>query len=115
VDNNSHPHFEPSSDVLTDHAKISLRLLTDIAINLPNPITLTGHTTPDESQDIGGWELSVDRANAIRRGLHRNGMPELRFDTVIGVGDSDPQIPENPNSSQNRRMTIVLLRRAPPP
>ena len=114
VDSREKSNFQEGSAQLTDHAKISLQLLADIAINLPNPISITGHTGRGEG---GGqeWDLSVDRANSVRRGLRTNGLPEVRFETVIGVADTDPLIPENPDSPQNRRMTIVLIRQAPPP
>jgi chemotaxis protein MotB len=112
IDNSNDAIFERGTDVLTDHAKLALRLLADVATNLPNPISITGHTGSSEGvPDI--WELSVNRANAIRRGLTSNGLPGQRFETVIGVANTEPLIPDNLASPQNRRMTVVLLRQAP--
>ena len=114
VDSRDKAGFEPGTANLTDHTKLALRLLADIAATLPNPISITGHTGAGEGDD-GGWPLSIARANSVRRGLQTNGVQEGRFDTVIGVADTDPLIPENPSSPQNRRMSIVLLRQADPP
>ena len=114
VDDRDKEHFKEGTDELSPHARNALRLLADIAVSLPNPISITGHTEPTE--DVAdAWKLSIDRANATRRNLQRNGLPELRFHTVVGVGDSDPLIPENPSSPKNRRTTVVLLRQAPAP
>ncbi len=114
IDNKDKETFREGTDELTDHARMALRLLADIAINLPNPVSVTGHTGTTEAVERI-WELSVERANAIRRGLTDNGLPERRFETVVGVADTDPIIPDNPASPQNRRMTVVLLRQAPRP
>jgi len=111
IDTEDNDNFARGSDELTEHAQLAIQLMSSIALTLPNPISVTGHTTDDE----GGatqWELSVDRSNAVRRGLMRNGIPERRFDTVVGVGATAPLIPENPASPRNRRMSVVLLRQA---
>jgi chemotaxis protein MotB len=113
VDSQDRENFQRGTDELTNQAEMALRLLTDIAITLPNPISITGHTgTGETATEPENWELSVDRANAVRRGLTSNGLPTMRVDSVIGVADSDPLIPDNPDSPQNRRMSIVLLRQA---
>lgn len=114
VDSRDKANFVEGSDQLTEHARLSLQLMSEIAVNLPNPISITGHTGGEEAEEVK-WDLSVDRANSIRRGLGANGIPEVRFENVVGVADTDPLIPENPGSPQNRRMSIVLLREAPLP
>ena len=112
IDNNNEAIFKRGTDELTDHAKLALQLVADIAINLPNPVSVTGHTGSSEGVE-NIWELSVNRANTIRRGLTRNGLPGQRFEAVVGVANTEPLIPDNVDSPQNRRMTIVLLRQAP--
>ena len=112
VDSRDNSNFEEGTDTLTAHAELALQLLSDIAVTLPNPISVTGYTATNEAPD-GLWNLSIDRANAIRRGLGQLGIGGNRFELVAGLGDTDPLIPENPNSPQNRRMSVVLLRQAP--
>ncbi|MEQ8443508.1 MAG: flagellar motor protein MotB [Alphaproteobacteria bacterium] len=111
IDTQDNENFSEGSDELTEHARLAIQLISDIASTLPNPISVTGHTTAEEGGNTQ-WELSVDRSNAVRRGLMQNGIPERRFDTVVGVGATAPLIPENPSSPRNRRMSVVLLRQA---
>jgi chemotaxis protein MotB len=114
VDTRDRASFEQGTAELTEHARMALRLVADVAGTMPNPVSVTGHTAEGEGGS-GAWDLSVDRANAVRRGLVRDGLPERRFETVVGKSDTEPLIPENPASPQNRRMTILLKRQAPAP
>ena len=114
VDSQQKSNFEQGTDELTDHARLALQLLSDIAVTLPNPISVTGYTATNEATE-GLWDLSIDRANAVRRGLAELGLGNRRFELVAGLGDTEPLIPENPNSPQNRRMSVVLLRQAETP
>jgi chemotaxis protein MotB len=59
--------------------------------------------------------LSTDRANASRRALVAAGLPPDRIETVVGKADTDPMIKDDPNSPQNRRISIVVLRDNKPP
>lgn len=113
LDTRDNANFEPGTDILTEHAKLALQLLSDIAITLSNPISVTGHTAGDELPERI-WDLSIDRANSVRRGLSALGIREDRFELVAGLGDTDPLIRENPASPRNRRMSILLLRQGTP-
>ena len=55
------------------------------------------------------WELSADRANAARRQLLLSGIPEEQVMAVVGYGDSQPVLPQNPMSAVNRRVSITVL------
>jgi len=83
----------------------------------PYRIAITGHTsaskTPPRS-DYGPWNLSVDRANAVRQILEGEGMPSSNFYAVAGKADTDPLFPDDPFIAANRRVTITLMREAPP-
>lgn len=114
VDTREKANFELGTHQLTNHAQMALQLLSDIAVTLPNPIAITGHTAGAEGVDAH-WNLSINRANSVRRGLSDLGIGEARIEVVGGLGDSSHLIPENPESPQNRRMSIVLLRQAPAP
>ncbi|MCL4867237.1 MAG: OmpA family protein, partial [Gemmatimonadales bacterium] len=54
------------------------------------------------------WELSADRANAVRRSLLMGGLHADQVRAVRGLADRDPRTPENPTAPQNRRVTILV-------
>ncbi|HEY0302324.1 MAG TPA: OmpA family protein [Rhizomicrobium sp.] len=84
---------------------------------LPNRVSLSGHTEAKAFEGPGGttnWELSSARANAARALLAGGGLDQDRIYEVAGKAGSEPLLPEDPNASANRRLSIVLLREAPP-
>ena len=62
----------------------------------------------------GPWELSADRANAVRQILEDEGLPSSHIFMVAGKADSQPLFPDDPHIAANRRVTITLMREAPP-
>jgi chemotaxis protein MotB len=58
--------------------------------------------------------LSSDRANAIRKVLEEEGVPPGNLSVVSGRADTQPLFPDDPFVAANRRVTITLLREAPP-
>jgi chemotaxis protein MotB len=84
---------------------------------MPFRISITGHTATDNvpaKPGYGPWELSADRANAVRQILAAEGIPTGHFYSVGGKADTDPLFPDNPSLSPNRRVTITLMREEPP-
>jgi chemotaxis protein MotB len=84
---------------------------------MPFRIAITGHTTTSKvpgKPGYGPWELSADRANAVRQILAAEGVPPGHFFSVAGKADTDPLFPDNPAMSPNRRVTITLMREEPP-
>ena len=95
------------------------RLLERLAVPLkqtPLRISITGHTAagfvPARS-DYGAYDLSADRANAVRRILEREGLPAAHIYSVSGQADNQPLFPDDPSLSANRRVTITLMREDP--
>ena len=95
------------------------RLLERLAIPLkqtPLRISITGHTAagfvPARS-DYGAYDLSADRANAVRRILQQEGLPNAHIYAVSGQADNQPLFPDDPSLSANRRVTITLMREDP--
>jgi chemotaxis protein MotB len=83
----------------------------------PYRISVTGHTSsPEESRpsNFSGWSLSADRANAVRQILEEEGYPSANVAEVAGRGNADPLFPDDPSIAPNRRVTITLIREAPP-
>jgi chemotaxis protein MotB len=84
---------------------------------MPYRVSIIGHTAASkvpEKPGYGPWELSADRANAVRQILAAEGLPSGHIYEVAGKADTDPLFPDNPSMSPNRRVTITLMREAPP-
>jgi chemotaxis protein MotB len=84
---------------------------------MPFRIVISGHTATSKvppKPGYGPWELSADRANAVRQILSAEGVPPGNFYMVAGKADTDPLFPDNPSMSPNRRVTITLMREEPP-
>ena len=84
---------------------------------MPYRISITGHTAASKvppKPGYGAWELSADRANAVREILAGEGVPSGHIYMVAGNADTDPLFPDNPYMSPNRRVTITLMKEAPP-
>lgn len=84
---------------------------------MPYRVSITGHTSSTKIPDkpgYGAWELSADRANAVREILAAEGVPQGHIFMVAGKADTDPLFPDNPSLSPNRRVTITLMREEPP-
>jgi chemotaxis protein MotB len=96
------------------------RLIHQLAIPLkamPFRLSITGHTSASRlpsTPGYGPWELSSDRANSVRQLLEIEGLPSSRFYMIAGQADSQPLFPDDPYIAANRRVTITLMREAPP-
>jgi chemotaxis protein MotB len=96
------------------------KLIQKIALALkamPYRVSITGHTAASKvpaTPGYGAWELSADRANAVRQILAGEGLPSGHIFQVAGKADTDPLFADNPSMSPNRRVTITLMREAPP-
>jgi chemotaxis protein MotB len=83
----------------------------------PYRVSITGHTAAAKTPprpEYGPWNLSVDRANSVRQILQEEGLPSASIYAVAGKADSDPLFPDDPYMAANRRVTITLMREAPP-
>ena len=117
IDQEGRPMFAAGSAEPTDRVKRLLQEVAKVVQRLPNRITISGHTDSGQFEGANGytnWELSADRANASRKLLMQNGVVPDRIYQVSGKAGSEPLLPEDPYASANRRITIVLLREAPP-
>ena len=84
---------------------------------MPYRVSITGHTATSKvpaKPGYGPWELSADRANAVREILAGEGLPSGHVFMVAGKADTDPLFADNPSMSPNRRVTITLMKEAPP-
>ena len=115
IDENNRPMFDVGSAVVKPYMRDLLRVIGEVLIEVPNRLTLEGHTDGQKfsSGDWGysNWELSSDRANASRRELLLGGLPEGRVLRVLGLANSIPFLPEDPNHSTNRRISLIVMTR----
>jgi chemotaxis protein MotB len=84
---------------------------------LPYRISIIGHTAASKQPGrpgYGPWELSADRANAVRQILEEEGVSTASFFQMAGRADTEPLFPDDPFVAANRRVTITLMREAPP-
>jgi chemotaxis protein MotB len=116
VDQDGRSMFADGSKVPYDRTR---RLIEKLAVPLkqtPLRVQITGHTAagfvPTKSE-YGAFDLSADRANAVRQILEREGLPAAHIFAVSGKADSQPLFPDDPSLSANRRVTITLMREDP--
>ena len=83
---------------------------------MPLRLSIAGHTSASRvppKPGYGPWELSADRANAVRQILQQEGVPSGHFFMVAGKADTQPLFPDDPYIAANRRVTITLMREDP--
>jgi chemotaxis protein MotB len=117
VDQDGRPMFKQGTNEPMPYTKRLLQEVGRIIDRLPNRVSISGHTEGTPFEGPGGvtnWELSSSRANAARALLASGGLVQDRIYEVAGKAGSEPLLPEDPNASANRRLSIVLLREAPP-
>ena len=84
---------------------------------MPNRISISGHTAATRIPSrpgYGPWELSTDRANAVRQILEEEGVPPAHLYRVGGRAHTLPLFPDDPFIAANRRVTITVMREEPP-
>jgi chemotaxis protein MotB len=112
LDQAEKPLFASGGTNLLPHTRELLRKVSGVIQQLPNEISVRGHTDSvpyGPGADYTNWELSAERANAARRVLIKDGMPSTRLNNVVGKADTDHLFPNNPRDGRNRRISIILL------
>jgi chemotaxis protein MotB len=114
LDQEGRSMFKENSAQPNDRAQILLHAVTKVINQLPNRISITGHTSATPGmRDPKDWQLSSARADASRQILQGSGVDGDRIAQVTGKASSDPLYPDDPTLPGNRRITIVLLREKP--
>ena len=113
IEEGTQPMFDSGSASLKDHLTGILRELSKLINDMPNRISLSGHT--DAKPYAGGergysnWELSADRANASRRELVAGGIADDKIVRVVGQGSAVNFDKADPMNPANRRISIIVL------
>lgn len=111
IDQEGKPMFDRGGARPRQDALILMEKLGKSLARLPNEIVITGHTDAvpfADSSTYDNWDLSTDRANAMRRVLVRSGVSAERFTRVIGKADTEPLVTDDPNDPSNRRIAVLL-------
>ena len=120
IDQDQRPMFASGSPMVQPYMRELLRAVGLILADVPNRLTLEGHTDAlpfSTNAGTGGergysnWELSADRANASRRELVAGGLPEDQVLRVQGLAASNPFDRKAPTAPANRRISIIVMTR----
>jgi chemotaxis protein MotB len=117
VDQDGRSMFADGSKVPYERTKILLQKLVPALRATPLRLSITGHTSANyvpSRSNYDGFDLSTDRANAVRQILEREGLPSANIFAVSGKSDTQPLFPDDPTLAANRRVTITLMREEPP-
>ena len=109
IDQDKRAMFETGKATPLPHTKALLQKVAQVISTLPNEIAVAGHTdsSPYAGANYTNWELSADRANAIRRSLEDDGVRAKRIASVSGKADREPLLKDAPDSPVNRRVSIT--------
>ncbi len=114
VDDQNRPMYKLASAQTEPHVRIILQALAPVINELPNKVSLNGHTDsrpfPSNQKGYTNWELSSDRANAARYELVEGGLTEAKVLRVIGMSSSVPyNSGTDPLDPINRRISILVM------
>jgi chemotaxis protein MotB len=115
LDAERQPMFATGSAAPNERARALMQAVVRVAARLPNGLAIAGHTdaAPFRGGERSNWELSAERANAVRRLLVEGGIAEARLQSVTGHAERDLLLPAEPTNPANRRVAITLLRQLP--
>jgi chemotaxis protein MotB len=113
VDEQNRPMFDSGSATLKDYTREILRELGKLMNDVPNRISLSGHTDANPyalgERAYSNWELSADRANASRRELIVGGIEEKKIIRIVGLGAAVMLDKADAYNPINRRISIIVL------
>lgn len=109
VDQFKKPMFPKGSSMLYYDAQQLLATVVKSIKDLPQKLVITGHTdtSPYRGTGYSNWDLSTDRANAVRRFLAKT-LSSDRFFEVAGKADAEPFNADDPLHPSNRRISLML-------
>jgi chemotaxis protein MotB len=107
--------FNSGSSQLLGQSERVLSIIAAELAKLSNHVVVEGHTdqTPYvDGSKYGNWELSSERANAARRSMEAGGLQPGQIQSVRGLADKEPRLPEAPTDPRNRRVSIIVRSQA---
>ena len=105
-------NFDTGSDNISASSATTLETIYNLLIQAEDTkLRLEGHTD-DTGAAEANYDLSQRRAQAVVNFLRGKGIPQSRFQSVIGKGEDEP-VESNSTSAgraKNRRVVITLLK-----
>jgi chemotaxis protein MotB len=110
-DSENYETFKSGSASLSPQARLIIDKLAFLLVNRISPIVVSGFTDGARFSygNYDNWNLSTDRAIAVKSRLSFGGVNTTRFAKVEGFADTQLKNPELPLAASNRRITILLL------
>lgn len=112
IDSEGRPMFNLASAKMESYASEILHQIAPVINELPNKISIAGHTDAKPfrpRQGYTNWELSADRANSARKELVKGGLKEEKVMRVVGLSSSVPLVKDDPFAAMNRRISIIVM------
>lgn len=112
-DSAKHPMFSLGKADFHNYAKHIINWLCDQFNTIPKQIVIIGHTDANQYDDQAAytnWELSTDRANAVRRLLIAGGMKANKIIRIEGAADVSLEDVNHAESPVNRRVEVIILK-----
>lgn len=104
--------FSSGSAQLKPDALRLIQYLAKVMVAAQAPMRFEGHTDAHPfGNGKGGysnWDLSTDRAQALRRAMEHDGLPASLVIGVNGYAATRPKIPTDPFAGVNRRVSILI-------
>jgi chemotaxis protein MotB len=106
------PMFEEGSATPQAVTKDIAMMLAEVLALTKNQIAINGHVKsyPITLIENPAWDLSADRAQALRMLIESGGMAGGRMQRISGYRDSVSVTP-NPTDIRNNRLEVILLRK----
>lgn len=117
VDQEGRSMFPEGAKEPYERTRMIIAKLAEQIRKMPYRVMISGHTSTSRlppRPGYGPFDLSSDRANAVRQILEQEGVRAGQIYGVTGKGDTDPLFPEDPSLPVNRRVSITLMKEAPP-
>ena len=107
---NSELFFKLGSSEVRPQARAVLARLAPVLASTHRKLVVDGHTDarPLGRAGYDNFDLSHDRANAVRRLLVNGGCPETQFLAVRGYAANQLRVPSDPYHFSNRRVSVLL-------
>ena len=117
VDQDGRSMFADGAKQPLERTKRLIQRLAGPLRSTPLRVAIVGHTSAGfvpTRTNYDAFDLSSDRANAVRQILEQEGLPTSHVFSVSGKADTQPLFPDDPTLAANRRVTITLMREDPP-
>lgn len=111
VDSHEVPFFAEGKAIILPEVKNLLRNIAQVLKDRNQHFVIIGHTdaTPCAGpNNYSNWNLSFDRANAVREFFVSCGVDERLVKEIRGDASNDLFNPEDPIAPENRRVTIFV-------